>query len=181
MCALLLTFFLLFFQSSQHKPGVGIRKPLANITNTEKLSFQKEPKKTQLKKCTKEEAPIAIKEERCAHNHQCCISLQAKTSTQHLLDTILSLDDESNHLPYYCYTMLCFIDVCLCVYVAHLFYLFSQCSPSESPVELWSPKTPFTILNESKVRLLWCFFLSFLFFLFLSSSRITPQFMRLCK
>lgn len=117
MCALLLTFFLLFFQSSQHKPGFGIRKPLANITNTEKLSFQKEPKKTQLKKCAKDEAAIAIEEERCAHNHQCCISLQAKTSTQHLLDTILSLDDESNHLPllllYYVMLYRC-VSVCLC-------------------------------------------------------------------
>ncbi|KAJ8646584.1 hypothetical protein MRB53_008332 [Persea americana] len=99
---------------AQQKPGVGIRKALANITNSEKPYFHKESKKNQLNKCANKEVPIVIEEEQYQHNHQCCVSLQTKISTQHFLNQILPLDDE------------------------------------KSPLELWSPKTPSTVLNQAK-------------------------------
>eukprot|EP00268_Persea_americana_P054450 TRINITY_DN6234_c0_g1_i21.p1 TRINITY_DN6234_c0_g1~~TRINITY_DN6234_c0_g1_i21.p1 ORF type:complete len:205 (+),score=35.38 TRINITY_DN6234_c0_g1_i21:39-617(+) len=138
---------------AQQKPQVGIRKALANITNSEKPYFHKESKKNQLKKHANKEVPLVIEEELCQHNHQCCISLQSENSTNHLLNQILPFGDESNHL-----TILSSYSTparWVCLYVAH--YLFSQCS-SESSLELWSPKTPSTILNQSKVGLLWGFF-----------------------
>ncbi|KAJ8646285.1 hypothetical protein MRB53_008033 [Persea americana] len=101
---------------AQQKPQVGIRKALANITNSEKPYFHKESKKNQLKKHANKEVPLVIEEELCQHNHQCCISLQSENSTNHLLNQILPLDDEKYSL------------------------------------ELWSPKTPSTILNQSKVN-----------------------------
>ncbi|RWR74711.1 hypothetical protein CKAN_00305400 [Cinnamomum micranthum f. kanehirae] len=100
---------------AQQQPHVGIRKALANITNSEKPYFHKESKKNQLKKHANKEVPLVIEEELCQHNHQCCMSLQSETSTNHLLNQILPLDDE------------------------------------KSSLELWSPKTPSTILNQSKV------------------------------
>ncbi|RWR74708.1 hypothetical protein CKAN_00305100 [Cinnamomum micranthum f. kanehirae] len=100
---------------AQQQPQVGIRKALANITNSEKPYFHKESKKNQLKKHANKEVPLVIEEEICQHNHQCCLSLQSETSTNHLLNQILPLDDE------------------------------------KSSLELWSPKTPSTILNQSKV------------------------------
>ncbi|XXG50928.1 hypothetical protein AAC387_Pa02g4820 [Persea americana] len=101
---------------AQQKPGVGIRKALANITKSRKPYFHKESKKNQLKKCANKEVPIVIEEEQCQHNHQCCVSLQNKSITQHFLNQILPLDD------------------------------------GKSPMELWSPKTPSTMLNQPKVN-----------------------------
>ncbi|KAL6009973.1 hypothetical protein ACLOJK_000404 [Asimina triloba] len=81
----------------QQKKGPGIRKALANITNSEKLPLQV-PKKNHSTKRTNVGIPLIIEEEQCLHNHQKCIDSQTALTSiqQHHFQKIFGVVDDAS-------------------------------------------------------------------------------------